>query len=84
MGKVKGFVRNIDSLGRIVLPIELRRTLSMDIHEGVEIIPNGDSLIVRKYAPGCVLCNSLNELHTIEGKQICMECRIKFGKTTGR
>jgi len=84
MLKSTGVVRQLDPLGRVVLPIELRRTLGLGEKDAVEIFVNGDQIVLRKYAPGCVLCGSLDQLQTIEGKQVCMECRIKIGRTLGR
>lgn len=82
--KATGIVRQLDPLGRIVLPIELRRTLGLNETDAVEIFVNGEQIILRKYAPGCVLCGSLDQLHNLEGKNVCMECRIKIGRTLGR
>ena len=84
MLKSTGIVRQLDQLGRVVIPIELRRTLNIGEKDALEVFVNGDQIVLRKYAPGCVLCGSLDQLHDIEGKQVCMECRIKIGRTLGR
>lgn len=84
MLKSTGVVRKLDELGRLVIPIELRRTLNINEKDALEIFMNGEQIILRKYTPGCVLCNSLDQLHVIEGKQVCLECRIKIGRTLGR
>jgi transcriptional pleiotropic regulator of transition state genes len=84
MLKSTGVVRRLDDLGRVVMPKELRRTLGIDAGDPVEFYVNGDQVVIKKYTPGCMLCSSLEQLHTIEGKQICMECRIKIGLTFGR
>lgn len=84
MLKATGIVRQLDSLGRVVLPIDLRRTLGIAEKDGIEIFVNGDQIVLRKYSLGCVLCGSLEGLQQLEGKQICLECRIKCGRTTGR
>lgn len=57
MLKSTGVVRKIDELGRIVIPMELRRT--MDIHTGdpIAIFVDGESIILQKYQPGCFLCD---------------------------
>jgi len=49
--KSTGIVRKIDELGRIVLPIELRRTLNIAERDSVEIFVDGSSIILKKYIP---------------------------------
>lgn len=84
MLKSTGIVRKMDELGRVVIPVELRRTLGIGENDALEVFVNGEQIILKKYAPGCVLCGSLDQLQVIEGKQLCMECRIKIGRTLGR
>lgn len=40
--KATGIVRNVDPLGRIVIPAELRKTLDIDIKDPLEIFTEGD------------------------------------------
>jgi transcriptional pleiotropic regulator of transition state genes len=84
MLKSLGVVRHLDDLGRVVIPKELRRTLGIEAGDGLEIFTNGEQIVLRKYVPGCMLCGSLDQLHTIEGKQICLDHRIQIGRTLGR
>lgn len=72
--KATGIVRKVDHLGRIVLPMELRRTLGIDENGALEIFVDGDRIILRKYAPGCIICGSLDELRHVRGKLICRPC----------
>ena len=72
--KSTGIVRKVDELGRIVLPIELRRTLGIEEKDRIEIFVDGDSVILRKYQPGCVLCGNANDLILYKGKTICQDC----------
>lgn len=72
--KATGIVRKVDELGRIVLPIELRRTLNIDIKDPVEIFVDGDSIILRKYQSACVFCGSTEAVKQIKGKNICAAC----------
>ena len=46
--KATGIVRKVDELGRIVLPIELRRTLNIDIRDPLEIYVDGESSMLKK------------------------------------
>ena len=54
--KSTGMVRKIDNLGRIVLPIELRRVLEIDQDSSLQIFVEGDEIILKKYQPACVFC----------------------------
>ena len=54
--KSTGFVRRVDNLGRIVLPMELRKTFEIDIKDPVGIYVDGEQIILKKYEPACVFC----------------------------
>ena len=56
--KSTGIVRKVDELGRIVLPIELRRTLDIAEKDSLEIYVDDDSIILRKYQPACIFCDN--------------------------
>ncbi len=72
--KATGIVRKIDELGRVVLPIELRRTMNLEVRDPVEIFLDGDSIVLRKYENACLFCGGTHNLTTFRGKQICGEC----------
>lgn len=76
--KATGIVRKVDQLGRIVLPIELRRTLKIDIRDPLEIFVEGDSILLKKYEPACILCGESGELVEYKGKKICRSCIEKL------
>lgn len=78
MKKSTGVVRKIDELGRIVLPIELRRTLDLNEGDPVEFYVDGEEIIVKKYIPGCCFCGKLDSLKQIHGKKICPDCVEKI------
>ena len=59
--KATGIVRRIDELGRIVLPIELRRTMDIEERDRVEIYLEGDLIIVRKFEQTCLFCGAANK-----------------------
>ncbi|MEG0486289.1 MAG: AbrB/MazE/SpoVT family DNA-binding domain-containing protein [Oscillospiraceae bacterium] len=73
--KSTGIVRKIDDLGRIVLPIELRRVLDIDKDSALEIYVDADNIILKKYQPACVFCGSANDIATHHGRNVCGECR---------
>jgi len=69
-----GIVRKVDDLGRIVLPIELRRTLDIAERDELEIYLEDDKVVMRKYEPSCVFCASTRNLVEYRGKNVCNEC----------
>ena len=72
--KTTGMIRQLDSLGRIVLPIELRRTLDINTKDMLEIMVEGNSVILRKYEPNCLFCGSSSGLTPYRDKMICKHC----------
>ena len=72
--KSTGIVRKVDELGRIVLPIELRRTLDIAERDDLEIYLDDDKVILKKYEPSCIFCGSSCGLVTYHGRNVCMEC----------
>lgn len=77
--KSTGIVRRIDSLGRIVLPMEIRKLLSLT-EEGssVEIYTDNETVVLKKYTPCCIFCNSADDLIEYHGSKICTECVKKM------
>ena len=72
--KATGIVRKVDELGRIVLPIELRRSLDIEIKDPVEIYVDGDYILLKKYEPACVFCGNAKNIHRIKEKNVCENC----------
>jgi len=72
--KSTGIVRKVDELGRIVLPIELRRTLDIAEKDSLEIYVDEGRIILKKYEPTCVFCGSSKDVITFKGKNICPLC----------
>lgn len=72
--KSTGIVRKIDELGRIVLPVELRRTLDIKEKDDVEIYVDGSSIVLKKYRPSCVFCNGVKNVVKFKGKNVCPRC----------
>ena len=72
--KPSGIVRRVDELGRIVLPIELRRALDIEERDPLEIALDGDCILLRKYQPTCIFCNAEEELLSYCGKRVCRRC----------
>ncbi|MBQ9279875.1 MAG: AbrB/MazE/SpoVT family DNA-binding domain-containing protein [Clostridia bacterium] len=72
--KSTGIVRKVDELGRIVLPIELRRTLDIDIKDALEIYVEDSKIVLKKYEPTCTFCGESENVVTYKDKIICKSC----------
>lgn len=72
--KSTGIVRPVDSLGRIVLPIELRRIMGIDTKDSIEIFVDDQYIMLKKYQPSCIFCNSMDDIINYKGKLVCKEC----------
>ena len=72
--KSLGIVRKVDELGRIVLPIELRRTFDIDIGDGLEVYTEGETIVLKKHTPGCMFCGEIKGVTQFKGKNICPNC----------
>ncbi len=72
--KSTGIVRKVDELGRIVLPIELRRTLDIAEKDSLEIYVDGASIVLKKYQPACVFCGDAKDVVNFKGKNVCPAC----------
>ena len=72
--KSTGIVRKVDELGRIVLPIELRRTLDISLRDPLEIYVEGESIVLKKYNPSCIFCGSKEDIFVYHEKNVCSGC----------
>ncbi len=72
--KPSGIIRNIDELGRIVVPKEMRKMLGINNSDPVEIFSEGDKIILKKFREDCLFCGSDKELSEFRGKKICVSC----------
>ncbi len=72
--KSTGIVRRVDELGRVVIPIELRRTLDIEERDALEIYVDADKIILRKYEPACIFCGNAREVEIFRGKRVCRGC----------
>jgi transcriptional pleiotropic regulator of transition state genes len=72
--KAIGIVRKVDELGRIVIPMELRRTFGIEREDPLEIFVDDDMIILKKYEPACIFCGSAEEVVKIHNKNVCKAC----------
>lgn len=75
-----GVVRNVDMLGRVVIPMELRKAMDFDKFQTLEIYTEGELIILKKYNPGCHCCGDIKETTTILGIKLCDKCLNEFAK----
>ena len=74
MVKSTGIVRKVDELGRIVIPIELRRNLDIEEKDSLEIYVEDDHIILKKYSPACSFCSNAADITVFKGRNICRNC----------
>ena len=78
--KSTGIVRNIDELGRVVVPKEIRKKLGISNTDPVEIYVEGDKIILTKYLPVCHFCGSTDGLIEYKDKNICSACVAELAR----
>jgi len=82
--KSTGIVRKVDDLGRVVLPIELRRTLSIAEKDSLEIYVDGEQVILKKYEPACIFCGNASDMVHYHGKNVCRSCASELNALASR
>lgn len=81
--KNTGIVRRIDHLGRVTLPMELRRTLGIDDRDPLEIYTDDGCIILKSDKHRCVKCGSDN-LVPGDGLDICWDCANEVAERLAR
>ena len=76
--KSTGMVRKVDELGRIVLPIEIRKTLDIEQRDALEIFVDADRIVLQKYQPACIFCSQVDNIVYFNGKRVCASCLAKL------
>ncbi len=76
--KPTGIIRQLDSMGRIVLPSDLRKNLDLGDRDAVEFFADDGMIILRKYQPACVFCGGTEKLFSFKGKNVCTACAEKM------
>ena len=72
--KSTGIIRNVDELGRIVIPKEMRKSMDIKSTDSMEIYVDGDDIILKRYYHSCIFCASNSGLISYKDKMICAEC----------
>ena len=78
--KSTGIVRKIDSLGRVVLPVELRKTLNVNEGDSLEILVNGSAVVLRKHEETCIFCDKAENISSFKGKNVCPKCAAELAQ----
>ena len=81
--KSTGIVRKLDELGRITLPIELRRTLGVGERDALEIFVEDDRIILTKYEPTDIFTGEKEDLYDFCGKKVSKDSIIQLAKIAG-
>ncbi len=81
--KTTGVVRKLDELGRITLPIELRRSLNLDVKDGLEITVQDDCIILKKAESADIFTGSTEDLIEFEGKKVSKASVLQLAKLAG-
>ncbi|MBE6594454.1 MAG: AbrB/MazE/SpoVT family DNA-binding domain-containing protein [Ruminococcaceae bacterium] len=76
--KSTGITRQIDELGRLVLPKEIRKTYGINVKDTLEIFTEDDRIILKKYQPACIFCGEAKDAKLFEGKRICPGCLARL------
>ncbi|MBE3597122.1 MAG: AbrB/MazE/SpoVT family DNA-binding domain-containing protein [Hydrogenibacillus sp.] len=82
--KATGIVRKVDELGRIVIPVELRRTLGISEHDPLEVFVDGGRIVLKKHEAQCVFCGATGELLEYRDKKVCASCAEALSDAVGR
>jgi AbrB family transcriptional regulator, transcriptional pleiotropic regulator of transition state genes len=69
-----GIVRNIDELGRIVIPIEIRKRLGLGEKDPLEISVQDETILLARPRSRCVFCGSEASLREHRGRLVCARC----------
>lgn len=72
--KSTGIIRNVDELGRIVIPVEIRNQFNIVEKDPLEILTDGSSIVLRKFEPNCTFCGSTKNLLSYKNKLVCNKC----------
>lgn len=69
-----GIVRRVDDLGRIVIPMELRRTLGINVRDPLAIFVDGEKIVLQKHRDVCSICGSPKDISQIKDRPVCADC----------
>jgi transcriptional pleiotropic regulator of transition state genes len=72
--KETGILRPVDPLGRVVIPVELRRNLGIQTDDLLEVFVDGEYIMLKKNDPKCIFCGSTTDVVEVHDKTVCQNC----------
>jgi transcriptional pleiotropic regulator of transition state genes len=81
--KATGIVRKVDELGRIVIPIEIRKILDINVKDSLEIFTEEDAIVLKKYTPSDIFTGSMDDLIDYKGKKVSKKSIEELAKLAG-
>lgn len=81
--KDTGVVRRLDELGRITLPMELRKTLNLNERDSFQIFVEDERIILQKYSPSDIFTGSMDELVEFHGKKVSKQSVVELAELVG-
>jgi len=77
----KGIKRNLDNLGRLVIPKEIRKSHNLKKNKAVLITIKENHIEISNYNKGCVFCGSEKKPINFNNQIVCQECLNKLKKS---
>ena len=78
--KASGIIRNVDPLGRVVIPKEMRKVLGINEGDPLEIAKVNNDIVLRKYSKGCIFCGSEKKVKDFNNVPVCSGCKKSLGE----
>ena len=78
--KKTGEFCSIDKLGRVLIPIRIRRKYDFNPDNKLEILTEDDCIILKKYIPTCTFCTNEDDLVEFGNKYLCQSCKAKISE----
>jgi len=78
--KASGIIRNVDPLGRVVIPKEMRKVLGINEGDPIEIVKVNNDIVLRKYSKGCIFCGSDRDVSEFNNVSVCSGCKKALAK----
>lgn len=80
MLKPVGNICKVDRLGRIVIPVNVRKMFDLSEGSPLELLVDDDKIVFRKYLPNCTFCGTTDNLTEFKGNHICADCLDELSK----
>ena len=77
--KATGITKQIDPLGRLLIPKTIRKALNVEENDTIEFfLKNDNEVILKKYEIACTFCGAKEDLLTFEDRKLCTACIEKL------